>query len=102
MSWFLLLVLLLQVACTLFYSDVNVTELAPDSRVRLCNPDWQDIREFNAVAYEVGSARYRRIPQKQEVRVIEWICLQAFVGSVMTILGLCSSHGFMHEFDCLA
>jgi hypothetical protein len=60
--------LLLQVACTLLYSDVNVTELAPGSRIQLCNADWQDIREFNAVAYEVGSARYRRIPQRQQVR----------------------------------
>ncbi|WIA41427.1 hypothetical protein OEZ86_005009 [Tetradesmus obliquus] len=56
------------VACSLFYSDVNVTQPAPGSVIRVCNPDWSDdIDLFNEVAYEQGTGIYRLIPEKQEV-----------------------------------
>ncbi|WIA36815.1 hypothetical protein OEZ86_008070 [Tetradesmus obliquus] len=55
------------VACSLFYSDVNVTQPAPGSIIRLCNSDWSSTSVFNKVAYEVGSGTYRRIPETQEV-----------------------------------
>lgn len=58
----------MQVACSLFYSDVNVTQPATGSSIRLCNPSYDDIAEFNAVAYEAGTGIYPRIPEKQEVR----------------------------------
>ncbi|WIA41421.1 hypothetical protein OEZ86_005004 [Tetradesmus obliquus] len=55
------------VACNLLYSDVNVTQPAPGSIIRVCNPDWSDTRVFNKVAYEVGSRMYLLIPEQQEV-----------------------------------
>jgi hypothetical protein len=58
----------LQVACTLFYSDVNVTQPAPGSTIRLCKSSWSDTREFNKVAYEVGTGTGKPIPETQEVR----------------------------------
>jgi hypothetical protein len=57
-----------QVACTLFYSDVNVTQPAPASSIRLCKSSWSDIQEFNKVAYEVGTGTGKPIPETQEVR----------------------------------
>jgi hypothetical protein len=59
----------LQVACTLFYSDVNVTQPALGTRIRLCKDDaWKDIREFNKVAREVGTGTGKPILEPQEVR----------------------------------
>lgn len=58
----------LQVACTLTYSDLNVTQVAPGSRIKLCKPSWSDVQEFNAVAMEVGSGRGdNNIPETQQV-----------------------------------
>jgi hypothetical protein len=62
-SWYCL-----QVACTLFYSDVNVTQPAPNSRIRMCKSSWADTREFNKVAFEVGTGTGKPIPEIQEVR----------------------------------
>jgi hypothetical protein len=58
----------LQVACTLFYSDVNVAQPERGSPIRLCKTSWSDTSEFNKVAYEVGSGEYKIIPEIQEVR----------------------------------
>jgi hypothetical protein len=57
----------LQVGCTLFYSDVEVSQPPPGSVVRLFKSSWGDIREFNTVAYETGTAVYGKIPATQEV-----------------------------------
>jgi hypothetical protein len=59
----------LQVACMLYYTDVNVTQLAPGSRIRMCKPTWNDTLEFNKVAVEVETGTTdKRIPEAQEVR----------------------------------
>ncbi|WIA21131.1 hypothetical protein OEZ85_005443 [Tetradesmus obliquus] len=64
------------VGCSLFYSDVNVTQLAPGSSISLCNAGFDSITIFNEVAYEVGTRIYDLIPEKQEValrRVLQLI-----------------------------
>ncbi|KAF6255687.1 hypothetical protein COO60DRAFT_193116 [Scenedesmus sp. NREL 46B-D3] len=56
------------VACTLFYSDVNVTQLEAGRVIKVCKGSWTDIQEFNAVAWERGSGRNGiDLPERQQV-----------------------------------
>lgn len=95
---------LLQVACTLFYSDVNVTQLEPGRVIKVCKGSWTEIQDFNAVAWESGSGRNGiDLPEAQQVRRNERheLCLKlkhlVWWGAVVTVVTQCFGTAINHS-----